>query len=237
MHSESNISTRTEQGEFLARLVHELRAPSNAMSCFLEVFEQATQEAEFTPEAIEAHSIVTRSATELRVLLRSLARYAHANDAKLVEQLDLGQQIQKAWSKAENSKSGELSTSIDGISINGDRFAFAIALQCLFENAILFRSTDRDLHVLATAETKGRALIIRIRDTAMGIPSEYIAQCCAPFGRLHPRKDFPGAGLGIPTAMECIKHMNGTLYLESDGESGTTVTLVFEEPANIPNKA
>jgi signal transduction histidine kinase len=72
-------------------------------------------------------------------------------------------------------------------------------------------------------------LRIRIRDTGIGIRTQDIPLVMQPFYRVDPALDskHQGAGLGLPFAKSVIELHGGTLDIESELGSGTTVSLTL----------
>lgn len=221
--------------DFMARLVHELRSPSHLLSSFLGIFRDGLGDTPLNAETTEALQVVQQSSEEMRQLLRSLSKFVHAQDEKQLHKLDVRTRVSQAWKTAlaasEVQTPCKFENEIHDVELVGDDLAFDYALQALLDNAIKFREKTRPLCVTVSAETSGDETTIRIADNGIGIESKYMSKCYEHFERLHPRSVYPGAGLGIPTAINCIEHMHGRLRLSSDGESGTCVSLHFATPA------
>jgi signal transduction histidine kinase len=75
-------------------------------------------------------------------------------------------------------------------------------------------------------------LRIRIRDTGIGIRSQDIPLVVQPFYRVNSVLDstHQGAGLGLPFAKSVVDLHGGTLAIESELGSGTTVTISLPLP-------
>lgn len=225
-------SDPTDVDRFLPRLVHELRSPSHSLSCYLDLFRDASQGIALPAEAQEALTVLGNSTEELRHFLRSLSRYAHAFDPKQCRSLPVQAHVERMWEKACQTlgTQGELHCSLGDTTLIGDDFAFGFALLSLFENALKFRSPQRAPRVEVKGLQTGDRTLLTVSDNGIGIDPRFHTKCLQPFERLHPRREYSGAGLGLPTAVACIEHMCGKLSFESDGESGTTVHLAFEQP-------
>jgi len=67
-------------------------------------------------------------------------------------------------------------------------------------------------------------ILFAIKDTGVGIPAEKHETIFKPFqlGEDHITKKFGGAGLGLSIAKEIIEKMNGTIWLDSEPEKGST---------------
>lgn len=239
-NSSDNLTPAGPDSQFLGRLVHELRSPAHAISCFLDIYEKSTRDLKLPEDASEAIGIIERSSGDLRLLLRSLSRYAHSFDAKQIQSLSLANLVNSAWLEVQRKhadvEGARLVTDGIDIEIMADELAFANALHCIFDNTLRYRSQDRQLQVDVRADRSGQLIRLSIEDNGIGIQSEFLHKCYQPFGRLHARHLYPGAGLGIPTATNCLQHVHGQLRIESTFGSGTMVHMEFNPAVAVPNE-
>ncbi|MDH4100552.1 MAG: ATP-binding protein [Nitrospirota bacterium] len=68
---------------------------------------------------------------------------------------------------------------------------------------------------------KQRLMAVKVVDRGTGIPPEKIREVFNPFFTTKPR----GLGLGLALSLKIIEEHHGTMSIESDGSSGTTVTI------------
>ena len=68
---------------------------------------------------------------------------------------------------------------------------------------------------------------IEITDRGVGIPSDLQVQAFEPF--VTTKQYVEGSGLGLTMCRSIVERHGGTLYVESDGRTYTTVTLVLPE--------
>ena len=70
-------------------------------------------------------------------------------------------------------------------------------------------------------------LVISIRDTGIGIPSEQVQKMLEPFEQVadHLTRENDGTGLGLPIAKALIELHGGELLLSSEVGVGTTAIL------------
>ena len=116
----------------------------------------------------------------------------------------------------------------------GDQERIRQILFNLIGNAIKF--TDAG-NILVTAKllpcTKGngsRNLYFSVTDTGVGIPPFLIDQAFDVFSQVDSSyaKRHQGAGLGLGIVKRLVKLQNGTIAVDSDGETGTTMHLTVE---------
>jgi signal transduction histidine kinase len=95
-------------------------------------------------------------------------------------------------------------------------------------NAILYRRGQPEIEISAEeTEVDGSVVqLIRVKDNGIGIEPQFLTQVVQPFKRLYG-KQYPGNGLGLAICDKIMRAHNGKLWLESDGQCGTTVHLTF----------
>jgi signal transduction histidine kinase len=107
----------------------------------------------------------------------------------------------------------------------------------LMTNAIKF--TPEGGMVALTAQLNAdEDMVIRVKDTGIGMSAEEIPIAMSPFGQIESalsRKN-QGTGLGLPLTRALVELHGGTLALESEVGKGTTVSLTFPKTRLI-NKA
>lgn len=74
---------------------------------------------------------------------------------------------------------------------------------------------------LKVNNVKRRLMAVKITDQGTGIPSDRLREIFNPFFTTKPR----GLGLGLALSLKIIEEHHGIMHIESDGSSGTTVTV------------
>ena len=109
--------------------------------------------------------------------------------------------------------------------LEGDPVKLKQVFVNLIGNAIKF--TPAGGRVTVSGKADEAELRIRIRDTGIGISAQDIPLVLQPFYRVNSVLDgkHQGAGLGLPFAKSVVELHGGTLQIESELGSGTTVTV------------
>jgi two-component system sensor histidine kinase BaeS len=92
----------------------------------------------------------------------------------------------------------------------------------LLSNAIRHTPTGRSVRV--TVSPSGDNAVITVTDTGEGIPPELLPRV---FDRFAKGANSPGSGLGLAIAHDIVAVHGGTLTIESELGSGTTVRLTL----------
>lgn len=112
-----------------------------------------------------------------------------------------------------------------------DRRQIAQALINLLKNAVeaveAHGPDKSDGHILLTVERREDMLIISISDNGIGIPPELRERITEPYVTSRAR----GTGLGLAIVKKIVEEHDGTLEIESDAQSGTTMRMRFDMAA------
>jgi two-component system cell cycle sensor histidine kinase/response regulator CckA len=85
---------------------------------------------------------------------------------------------------------------------------------------------------ISTGTGRGRAAVIAVRDTGIGMPEITQRRIFEPF---FSTKGESGSGLGLSMAYSIVKRHGGEIEVESAPGAGTTFTMVFAaDPAAVP---
>jgi len=217
---------------FLANMAHELRTPLNAIIGFSEIIKlDAIQAKERYPQYAEyIHDAGILLLNIINGLL-DLARI-QAGRVDLEEQIvAVGEVVQSAIctiapiaEKKFIDVDCELVHSSTLICV--DQTKFKQIILNLLSNGVKFTGSRGRIMIGSGVNGQGD-LVISIKDTGIGIPSEHLERVLNPFEQVadHLTKENEGTGLGLPIARALIELHGGSLTLSSDLGVGTTVAL------------
>jgi len=77
-------------------------------------------------------------------------------------------------------------------------------------------------------------LVIKVTDTGIGIPEKDIPYLFNSFYRGSNVAGIEGTGLGLSIVKDFVERNNGTIFVESREHQGTTFTIIFKYPQEIP---
>jgi len=221
---------------FLANMSHELRTPLNAIIGFGEVMHREIMGPMGVPTYKEYAQHIHESGMHLLSLVEEMLDLAKVEAGKLeIERqptqpgVVLAESLVMLRVSAETAKV-ELVVEGDPSkwpALDGDAVKLKQVFMNLISNAIKF--TPAGGRVTVTGEIDTSVLRVRIRDTGIGIGAQDIALVQQPFYRVNSVLDgkHQGAGLGLPFAKSVVELHGGTLEIESELGSGTTVTVTF----------
>src|ERR1700756_4064966 len=224
---------------FLANMSHELRAPLNAIIGFGEMMHREIMGPIGTPAYKEYAQHIHESGMHLLSLVEEMLDLAKVEAGKLqIERVptEPGKLFSESLMMLQSTAAAAaVLIIIDGDPSNwpafeGDPVKLKQVFVNLVGNAIKF--TPAGGRVTISSEIDTAALHIRVRDTGIGIRAQDIPLVVQPFYRVNSVLDstHQGAGLGLPFAKSVVDLHGGTLAIESEIGSGTTVTISLPRP-------
>lgn len=101
----------------------------------------------------------------------------------------------------------------------------------LISNAVKFTAKDKAVRISVEGAAEPGFQLLKIKDGGIGIEAEYLPTLFEPFRRIHPRKDFPGVGLGLAYCREIAELHGGRIRADSVVGEGTTIEVAFPLPS------
>jgi two-component system sensor histidine kinase BaeS len=222
----ARLKTSDEQRRsFLADVAHELRTPLSVIRGQAEAIADGVypgDPAHLAP-ILDATEALDRLVEDLRTLVLTDA----GNLLLHKEPTDLGALAADAVEsfKAQSAAAG-LTLGADiadkPMTVEIDPARIRSVLGNLLSNAIRHTPTGRSVRV--TVSPSGDNAVITVTDTGEGIPPELLPRV---FDRFAKGANSPGSGLGLAIAHDIVAVHGGTLTIESELGSGTTVRLTL----------
>ena len=128
----------------------------------------------------------------------------------------------------------ELSAADDLPAVAADPGQLRQVLGNLIENAIKYSPGGGTIDV--TLEPVERHVRFAIRDSGLGIPKAEQRRIFEKFYRLDPdmARGIGGTGLGLYICRELVRRVDGRIWVESDGSSGSTFIVEIPQEAPVP---
>ena len=218
--------------EFIANVSYELRTPLNAIVGFAQVLTDQYFGTLNDRQLDHAKSIITAS-DRLVTLINDILDLSSIEAGYLqlvLGDVDIVTLLHQATSLShELIRSRGIALSVDcppGIgTVRGDERRLKQALLNLLSNSAKF--TPKDGRILVSARREEEGLVFRVADTGVGIELDRHAEIFEPFGRAASSQAQAGAGLGLALVRRLIELHGGTVELDSQPGTGTTVQLTL----------
>jgi len=219
-----------EQKRFIADASHELRTPLTALKTTLEV--SLRDRAMTLPEAKKVLQENLEEVENLQSLsdkLLSLSRYQSNGHNLPFTEVDIDkviEKVEKEISSLAKEKKIELKINVGSEKLEANEESLEEMLLIFLDNAVKY--TPKDGKVILEANSDKRWLVIKVKDTGMGIAKEDLPHIFDRFYRADQSrtKEKPsGFGLGLALAKRIIEIHKGSVQVTSVLGKGTTFTI------------
>lgn len=227
------------KSRFFANISHELRTPLTLLLSPLESLVQRARKA-FTPDQQELLATMQANGMRLLKLINDLLDLVRLESGRMdvrKEPVEIDALVAGLVLSIKNiaqEKRIQLQSSVDpGLGlVLADRDKWEKILLNLLFNALKF--TPARGTVALTVKREAAEIVLRVRDTGMGISRENLANVFNRFWQADTsaQRKFQGVGIGLALVKELVEAQGGKVAVESELNKGTTFTLRLPyEPA------
>jgi two-component system, cell cycle sensor histidine kinase PleC len=230
--------------EFLANMSHELRTPLNAIIGFSEIMSGQMFGPLGTPKYAEYAQDIRKSGHFLLDVINDILDMSKIEAGRIELELEdvalqsIFDDVLRIIGPRANEGRITLRTDIRVTrDVQVDRRALKQVMINLLANAVKFTPEGGSIDV--SAKSTRDTMVIEISDTGIGIPKADIEKLGRPFEQVENQftKSKGGSGLGLAISRSLIELHNGTLLIESEEGSGTTVRVVIPISAEVKRRA
>lgn len=228
--------------EFLATLAHELRNPLAPVRNAVQVLHLKGSNA---PEARWARDVIERQVAHLTRLIDDLLDVSRISRSRLElrkERVELSEIVKGAVETSRpliEQYGHELTVSLpaETLYLEADLVRLAQVFMNLLTNAAKY--TERGGRIWLNAEQQGREVVVRVKDTGVGIPPEKLSRLFELFFQVEGslERSQGGLGIGLSLVRRLVELHGGSVKAHSAGlgkGSEFTVRLpVLAEPPAI----
>ncbi|MBU4210487.1 HAMP domain-containing histidine kinase [Patescibacteria group bacterium] len=218
-----------KQKTFIADASHELRTPLTALKTSMEVDLRTKKLSKQTKEILKSNlSDVNNLNSLTNNLLRLAKQDDNSNNLKL-KTTKIADVVNKALKSIDPlAKQKKIKVRISpepkNQTVRGDSDLLTELLIILLDNAIKY--TPKKGSVLVATQTTKKYLILKIKDTGIGISKQHIPHIFDRFYRVDvSRSKQMGFGLGLSLAKKIITQHQGSISVKSEIRHGSTFTL------------
>ncbi|MBL8176523.1 MAG: response regulator [Bryobacterales bacterium] len=231
-------SSNVAKEQFLATVSHEIRTPMNAVLGYLDLLEDT----QLTSEQKHLAADISRATTSLLTLISNILDFSRIRSGHFelarrpVDLVSLMQDVASSTVLMAEAKDLELAVCIDPSAprtLLGDEGRLRQVLLNLCANAVKFTSAG---YVRIDAHYRDGHLILAVRDTGAGIPSNKLDRVFEPFVQVDSTDTRPheGVGLGLAIVRDLVRLMHGVISVESTDRIGSQFTIRIPLAAESP---
>jgi signal transduction histidine kinase/CheY-like chemotaxis protein len=208
--------------EFLAMLAHELRNPLAPIRSAVKVL---NLKGSGVPEARWSREIIERQVQHLTRLVDDLLDISRITRSKLVLQKSRIDLVEVIAGGVDSSRplieqyGHELTVSLPSrpVYVDGDAVRLSQVVQNLLNNAAKY--TEHGGHIWLTAERQDDGVVVRVKDTGVGIPHDTLPRLFEMFFQADRSLERAqgGLGVGLTLVRRLVEAHGGTIEARSEG--------------------
>jgi signal transduction histidine kinase len=221
-----------QKDDFIASVSHELRTPVTSILGFAEQLEESL----LHEQDQQATRIIARNARRLADVIQDVLELSKLSAVgaapRAATHLDLVELVRHSAEEASGLSPARrvgvaLTAPEHPVMIMGVPQDIARVCANLLSNAVKF-SADGGTVAITVTDDEAEMVEVRVVDEGPGIPPADLPHVWERFYRVQTERhrEVPGTGLGLPIVKGLVEtRIGGTIEIESDGVSGTTVIL------------
>ncbi|MGJ0510371.1 MAG: ATP-binding protein [Methylocystis sp.] len=225
------------KSDFLARVSHEIRTPMNAILGFAELIMEERLGPIGNERYKEYIKDVHASGELVLSLVNDLLDLSKIEAGKMeldFDRVDANAVISECASimQTQANKSRivmRLSLAERLPPVRADQRSLKQILLNLLSNAVKFNEPGGQV-IVSSAQTDSGHVVIRVKDTGIGMSDDEIATALEPFKQVAAAHQKLGTGLGLPLTKALIEANQASFTIRSRKNEGTLVEIIFPPP-------
>ncbi|HAN19462.1 MAG: hypothetical protein A2X13_02190 [Bacteroidetes bacterium GWC2_33_15] len=218
-------SINKELESFSYSISHDLRAPLRAIFGFSQILTNRHR-ASLNEEGQQYMNYIVQASVRMEHLINDLLDYSRLGRKSIdIYPVSLNKIIDNIYSDFKQKLENVGATFFvdkEIPEIYGNESLLQQIFTNLIDNAVIYRRKDEPLEIKINYDQDAKGITLKISDNGIGIPEEYWDKIFNIFQRLHSEDEYPGTGIGLATVRKSVSMLNGTIWVESVVNRGTT---------------
>jgi len=214
--------------DFVVNVSHELRTPLTAIKGYVETLEEEVKgSSKHYLDIVKKHTERLINIVSDLLLLSELEEKGLTQTGEKVNLEEIAKDVCKIFTQKAKEKNLKLSLICESKPvIRGEPFKLEQMFINLIDNAIKYTEGGE---VTVTLKQSDKKVIVKIKDTGIGIPKEHLDRIFERFyvvDKSRSRK-LGGTGLGLSIVKHIVLLHNGRIDVKSTPDKGTEFTIIF----------
>ena len=225
------LETRKESESFAYSVSHDLRAPLRIIDGYCRILSDKYGP-DLPADAAQHISRIRAATSRMDAYFEDLLQLSRAGRLPMkLEQVNLSSLATSILRELPHPANGPrfMQEIENDVLVIGDRALLERAMQQVLDNACKFAKNREQARIaFGTKLIAGRSACF-VRDNGEGFDAANAKDLFTPFHRFHTESQFPGTGIGLAIVQKIISRHEGSLWLESTAEGGTTVFFTLND--------
>ena len=205
--------------EYAHMVSHDLKAPLRSIDTLINWFIEDNQEM-MNETNMKSLNLILSNVEKMDLLIKGILNYtAVENNENQDRIIDLNILIDETLRTIHISEHVEITVKNQLPKVFGNDFRYKQLFQNLIQNAIKYNDKENITVEIGNSESTNE-ISFYIKDNGIGIPQQYQTKIFDIFSKLE--NNDPSSGIGLSIVKKIIDFYNGTIWLESQENIGTT---------------
>lgn len=224
-----------KKDDFLSIASHELKTPLTSISAFNQLMKRTKDPDMMAVFADKAAGSIDR----LRKLINDLLDVTKINAGKMIyemQEFNLREMLVETVDQVQHFTNSHqiILNEMENLFYTGDRFRIEQVVNNFLTNAIKYSPQGK--HVIVTCKVQLNNIIVSVQDFGIGIANEDLSKLFERYYRAdNTSMRFEGLGLGLFISSEILKRHQGSFWIESEVDKGST--FFFRLPIESSKRA
>ncbi len=217
-------NTELEQFAFIAS--HDLKEPTRQIGSFVSLINRRYGH-ELSDEVKDYFGYIQNSSKRMYNLVTGLYEYLTFQKNGLhLEKVDVNQVVEEIIEEI-NQQADVIDFDLEMSTlpiISANKFQLGQVFKNLINNGLKYQKDGVKpmIQIDYKADNNEQLHLFSVKDNGIGIKEEYQERIFEIFKRLHNTEKYEGTGIGLSICKRIIDGLDGKIWVESDGETGTT---------------
>lgn len=217
------------QNQFSANVAHELRTPLTVLKTKIGVFNKKREHSE--EEYKELISNLEKQITQLSTIIQNLLEITSTDvilEKEVINISDIINDIIDELAPIIQVKNICIKTEYNDIEVYGNIDLLYRAFYNIIENGIKYNNESGIIEITAD-KYDNKNIIIKIKDTGIGVPKEMQKNIFEPFYRVDKSRsrEIGGVGLGLSIVRNIIEKHNGKINVSNNIPQGSVFSIIL----------